>query len=93
MICCFFKFLHFKAAYHISEPTFEPFVSCLLSSLNTLTTNIARFSTTGVEVSGEVTAFTFGLLKTGDKKPAVRKESKTLKVVIYLLCQTSAKTV
>lgn len=53
----------------------------------------ARLLTTGVEVSGEVTAFTFGLLKTGDKKPAARKESKILKVVIYHLCQTSAKTV
>lgn len=52
-----------------------------------------RFSTTGVGVSSKVTAFTFGLLKTGDKKPAVRKASKTLQVVIYHLCQTSAKIV
>lgn len=58
-----------------------------------MTTNRARFSATGVEVSYEVEAFTFGLLKTGDRKPAARKESKTLKVVIYHLCQTSAKTV
>lgn len=66
---------------------------CLLSSPNSLTINVARFSPTGVEVSSQVAAFTFGLLKTGDKKPAARKESKTLKVVIYHLCQTSAKTV
>lgn len=66
---------------------------CVLSSPNTSTTKGARLLTTGVEVSGEVTAFTFGLLKTGDKKPAARKESKILKVVIYHLCQTSAKTV
>lgn len=66
---------------------------CVLSSPNTSTTKGARLLTTGVEVSGEVTAFTFGLLKTGDKKPAARKESKILKVVIYHLCQTSGKTV
>jgi len=51
-----------------------------------------RFTTAGVEGNREVTAFTFGLLKTGDKKPAARKESKIIKDVIYHLCQNSAKT-
>lgn len=41
--------------------------------------------------TGEVKAFTFGLLKTGDKKPAARKESGL--DVIYHLCQNSDKTI
>lgn len=64
---------------------------CVLSLPNTSTTEGARFATTGVEGSGEVTAFTFGLLKTGDKKSAARKESRILKDVIYHLCQERMK--
>lgn len=51
-----------------------------------------RFISTGAESNREVTAFKFGLLKTGDKKPAAIEESRILKDVIYHLCQKSART-
>lgn len=76
-----------EQTYHLALSVVFVCCLCLIPRLG------ARFTTTGVEGNGEVTAFTFGLLKTGDKKPAARKESRILKDVIYHLCQTSAKTV
>lgn len=67
--------------------------SCSLFHLSVLSLpETLRFTTTGVEVNWEVTAFTFDLLKTGDKKPAEGKESRILKSVIYHVCQNSAET-
>lgn len=91
LICWDFK--HHCGSFQggVRPPSFLSVASvsclCLIPRLG------ARFTTTGVEGNSEVTAFTFGLLKTGDKKPAARKESRILKDVIYHLCQTPARTV
>lgn len=46
---------------------------------NTSAAGGARLVATGVEGSVEVAAFTFGLLKTGDKKPAAKERIQDTK--------------
>lgn len=62
---------------------------CLLSLPDTSTSSRIHPNrcggAAGGPLGGGVTAYAFGLLKTGDKKPAARKESRAVKDVIYRL--------
>lgn len=96
--CSFKGIQNFKCGNHMlynSSLSFsrhpQVFILVSISSFCLVLPETLRFITTGVEVNWKFTAFTFGLLKTGDKKPARGKESRILKGVIYHICQNSAE--
>lgn len=68
---------------HPSEELLVRFMALVSQLTQTYLDKAARFQTTGVKGKAEVTAITFGLLKTSGNTSSLGLKSSTLNCVIY----------